>query len=297
MLILFSSSPLSVREVDPEYIDEWAAAGRVGFDRALVDIEALLAGTPEDAVRRVPQFDDKVSAVYRGWMLPVDRYGQLHAALANRGVDMMTSPEAYRLCHHLPASYSDIESMRPETVWLTVDEGLNIDNVMSMIGGFGDTPIIVKDFVKSRKHEWNDACYIRSAADRLEVERVVGNFVRGQGSDLAGGLVFRRFVPLANIGTDKRTGAPISVEYRLFFVNGKRIACVPHFEGEAQVEPPVSRFDKAGASIASPFFSMDIALTEAGDWIIVELGDGQVAGLPEALRPDEFYERLSHAIA
>jgi hypothetical protein len=45
-------------------------------------------------------------------------------------------------------------------------------------------------FVKSRKHEWTDACFIPSAADRSAVERVVNRFLELQGEELAGGLVF-----------------------------------------------------------------------------------------------------------
>ena len=37
---------------------------------------------------------------------------------------------------------------------------------------------------------------------------------------------------------------------------------------------------------------MDIAKKKDGDWIIVELGDGQVAGLPDNADKDEFYKQL-----
>jgi hypothetical protein len=40
---------------------------------------------------------------------------------------------------------------------------------------------------------------------------------------------------------------------------------------------------------------MDVAKTKLGEWLIVELGDGQVAGLPEKLNVDSFYQKLSTA--
>ncbi|MEO7074485.1 MAG: ATP-grasp domain-containing protein, partial [Ktedonobacterales bacterium] len=49
---------------------------------------------------------------------------------------------------------------------------LDMDRVMAALQPFGDTPLILKDYVKSRKHEWAEACYIPSAADRQAVERV-----------------------------------------------------------------------------------------------------------------------------
>ena len=44
--------------------------------------------------------------------------------------------------------------------------------------------------------------------------------------------------------------------------------------------------------LPSRFFSMDIAETAAGGWIVMEVGDGQVSGLPESIDPMTFYSRL-----
>jgi hypothetical protein len=35
---------------------------------------------------------------------------------------------------------------------------------------------------------------------------------------------------------------------------------------------------------------MDIAKTKNGEWIIIELGDGQVAGLPDKVDKLQFYK-------
>ena len=37
---------------------------------------------------------------------------------------------------------------------------------------------------------------------------------------------------------------------------------------------------------------MDVAKKKDGDWIIMELGDGQVAGLPDNADRNEFYNNL-----
>ncbi len=37
---------------------------------------------------------------------------------------------------------------------------------------------------------------------------------------------------------------------------------------------------------------MDVARRREGDWMIVELGDGQVAGLPERANIEAFYRTL-----
>jgi hypothetical protein len=45
-------------------------------------------------------------------------------------------------------------------------------------------------------------------------------------------------------------------------------------------------------AVRSRFFTMDVAKRRDGDWLIVELGDGQVAGLPETADVDRFYKAL-----
>jgi hypothetical protein len=97
------------------------------------------------------------------------------------------------------------------SVWLTGD--LDIDRIMGVLIPFGDGPIIVKDFVKSRKHEWTDACFIPSAADRSAVERVVNRFLELQGEELAGGLVFREFIEFRPVGTHSRSRMPLTEEW------------------------------------------------------------------------------------
>ena len=49
------------------------------------------------------------------------------------------------------------------------------------------------------------------------------------------------------------------------------------------------------AQIRSRFFTMDVAQRTDGEWMIVELGDGQVAGLPERADQGKFYQALRTA--
>src|SRR5215213_6453612 len=92
--------------------------------------------------------------------------------------------------------------------------------VMALLLPFGDAPLVLKDYVKSQKHAWAEACFIPSAADRGSVERVVRRFIELQDAELTGGLVFREYVQLRQIGTHSRSGMPLTREYRLFFLDG-----------------------------------------------------------------------------
>nr|WP_237691075.1 ATP-grasp domain-containing protein [Paenibacillus caui] len=83
---------------------------------------------------------------------------------------------------------------------------------------FKNKPVIVKDYVKSRKHEWEEACYIPDASDKQRVEMVLRNFIDRQGSELNGGIEIREFVSLEHLTKHPKSGMPLSNEYRLFFL-------------------------------------------------------------------------------
>ncbi len=296
MMLLFCLDPLAGREPDAEWREEVTAARASGFDSALVDHDALVRGhDPARAVLRVPKSDTTPVAIYRGWMLRVEEYRLLHEALMGRGVRLINDPAEYARCHHLPESYAAIESMTPKSVWVRLDEDLSVDRLMEILRPFGSAPVVLKDFVKSRKHEWAEACFIPSSADRAAVERVVARFRELQGEDIAGGLVFRAYERFEPLGAHSRSGMPITREYRIFFLAGAPLAVLPYWdEGDYSGEaPPVDRFTRVAEGVRSRFFTMDVARRIDGEWRIVELGDGQVAGLPRGAHVAEFYRQLA----
>ena len=91
-----------------------------------------------------------------------------------------------------------------------------------------------------------------------------------------------------------KSGMPLTLEYRLFFKNHQLIACLPYWdEGKYEIQlPDLTLFKQVALNIKSQFFTMDIAQTQKGNWIIVELGDGQVAGLPNTMNKDLFYKNI-----
>ena len=154
--------------------------------------------------------------------------------------------------------------------------------------------MVLKDYVKSQKHYWSEACYIKDSSDSQEIERVVSKFLELQDNEPQGGLVFREFIELEPIGKHSISGMPLRLEYRIFYFHGSPMTVLKYWdEGEyGSDEPNIAYFNKIAQTIESNFFTMDIARTKSGDWIIIELGDGQVAGLPENADKKEFYSNI-----
>lgn len=298
MILLLCADPLNPRRADPAFAAEAGAAARAGFTVALLAYERL--AHDQDAAGALGQLPPRAApeaCLYRGWMLSVVQYAALYEALAARGYQLLQTPAAYRSCHELPAAYPHIREHTPATVCLPRAAGLGLEQIMAALRPFGAQPVMVKDYVKSRKHEWAAACYIPSAADRDAVARVSGRFLELQGDDLQGGLVFRAFEPLRTAGVHPQSGMPLAIEYRAVIFDRRPLCAAPYWEGIAAAAPPdLAPFAEVIAGIPSRFFTLDLAQRTDGGWQIIELGDAQVAGLPPGVDVDAFYAALAEGM-
>ena len=291
MRLIFCADPLQPRRVDEAYSAEFDAARRASIRVSLIRFEALVYENDAGAaVAGVPAAEGPTLGLYRGWMLTVSQYALLYAALQERAITLINSPEQYAHCHLLPLSYPGIADFTPHTVWVA-SEDFALAGLPALLKPFGTRPIIIKDYVKSRKHKWTEACFIPNAADTDAAARVVETFLKRQGSDLSGGLVFREFVEFEPLTTHSQSGMPLTREFRLIFLDGQAAVVSRYWdEGEYKGEtPPLEKFTEIARTVPSRFFTMDVARTTQGDWMIVELGDAQVAELPPETDLEAFF--------
>ena len=154
---------------------------------------------------------------------------------------------------------------------------------------------IVKDFVKSRKHEWYDACYIKNIADKVNAERVIRNFIERQYTDLVGGVLLRQFEKLNPIGFHEKSGMPISEEYRVFVFAGRIMIIDDYWQADQDISFSDEEWiwlESLVKKLKSNFVTIDLARRVDERLIIMELGDGQVSGIQQ-IRPADFYRAFS----
>ncbi|MEM6297524.1 MAG: ATP-grasp domain-containing protein [Bacteroidota bacterium] len=296
MRILYCDSVFDPKQVELEYEAEREAALKAGFSVSLISFEELVAEDVRKALRFVPASEEKEVGLYRGWMLTPAQYQSLYEELLAKNIELINTPTAYQHCHYLPESYEKIQSRTPKSVWTTE---LNEKAILEQTNRFGATPIIVKDFVKSEKHHWEEACFVPDASDTTHVMKVVHKFLELRGDSLNEGLVFRQFEELEYLTQHSKSGMPLTKEFRVFFAKGQIVSVFDYWdEGDyGESKPKLSAFLEIAQQIESNFFTMDIAQKKDGDWIIMELGDGQVAGLPDKADRSLFYENLSKTIS
>ena len=283
MVILFPEFPLRAGEIEPDFAEEQAAALAAGFEVALYRHESVVADAAARAVRFAPPRPAPTPAVLRGWMLRDSQYASLWAALDKVNYQLINMPSAYAQAHYLPQAYPLLAGHTPESVWTDAPD---VDAAWQLYQGLRDGDAVAKDHVKSVKHRWLEACFIPAGTEEGRFREILRTLRDDRDELFERGFVLRRFVPLASGGRDMR-GHPADRELRLFFLDGEILV-----HARPQFMPPAEKLDTFRAlarRFQSRFMSMDVAETAAGDWTVIEVGDGGVSGLPASLMADEFY--------
>ncbi|EYF00089.1 ATP-grasp domain-containing protein [Chondromyces apiculatus] len=295
MRILFPSWP-GERRVDAAFEGELEAARAAGFEVGFVDVELHLGGEAR-LWNAGPG-----PALYRGWLLKPDDYARLAEGVAARGGALLTTADDYRHASDFPRWYEALAGTTPRSVWFRAGD---LDALMpaipaALVDTFGSgASLLLKDFVKSRKQDWYDACFIRDVADEDNVRRVIRNFLELQGDAFTGGLVFREFIALRRVGVHPKSRMPLVNEWRFFVAQGKVVYHAPYWSDGASYEglapPEIHDVERLVAGVKLPFFAVDLAEREVGGWAVIEINDGGTAGVPDGGSVAAFYEALRGA--
>lgn len=281
LTVLFCVDPLHPRRVDPYFSREAAAVRDHYGEIALIDHDALQRGDADGAVRAVP--DDLGPVWYRGWMVTSAEYAALAAALKQRGAVLLTHPDDYRRAHELPGWHDTFAGLTPRSVWRPVEPYGDPGDLAELVRPLRAGPAVVKDYVKSRKHEWEQACFVPDVKNTTQLRSVVETMMALQGDALAGGIVVREYERFDGSG-----------EARVWWVDGEPAVVGPHPDTpDVEPEPPdYEAVASAVRSLGCRFITTDLARREDGRWRVVEVGDGQVSGLPATVDPMDLYAHL-----
>jgi ATP-grasp domain, R2K clade family 3 len=165
-------------------------------------------------------------------------------------------------------------------------------------------PFVIKGLTNSRKNLWKSHMFAENKKEAIEVaSRLYDDSLISQQ-----GICVREYIPLVNFGYDLG-GAPIAEEYRFFFLDGEvlcgafywssHIGMIKEKYGSipsASVVPK-NMLNKIGIILRNKirFAVADIAKTQDGSWILIELNDAQMSGLSEN-DPQELYKRMKEVL-
>ncbi|MGS2620016.1 ATP-grasp domain-containing protein [Micromonospora sp. LZ34] len=282
VMLLVPGDPLHPRRPDGHFVAEARTAREAGLNVAVVDHDALVRG--DDIERAVGSVPVGGVTVYRGWMLSSERYAGFAAALARRGVMLRTTAEQYRRAHELPGWYSVLAEVTPRSVWTAGVDRADFDRARSAFGG---GPVVVRDYVKSMKHYWDEAAFVPDVADGEVAWKVACRLRHLREDDFVGGFVLREFESFT------------AAELRTWWLNGRCVLIGPHPDTPYD-RPPTKVDAKLFApwvtALELPFVTVDLTLRADGVWRVVEIGDGQVSDRPASIEAAELVAALTEEL-
>jgi hypothetical protein len=284
MQLLIPHSVLNPRKPDEHFQQEMLAAQQAGWHVAFFDHDAAQDGRRPLLASGLRAPDrDAGPALIRSWMLTAGAYQRLETAVRAAGVQLVTSPDMYRTAHHLPGWQHAMTPLTPPAVWTDAsDVGKLVEAARSLPSGAG----VLKDHVKALKHLWEQACFVPDVHDAGEVRRVADAFLAERGRDLQGGLVLRVYEDLHD------------EQVRTWWMDGTVMLTAAHPDTPHADPSQVggATVEQAAASVASlgvRFVTVDWMRRTDGRWRVIEVGDGQVSGLPDGFDPADLFAALS----
>jgi len=220
-------------------------------------------------------------------------YKELEQDLNIIGASMINSYKQHRYIADLQNWYFDLIEFTPKT-WF---EAAQVP--MNEPGSF-----VLKGETNSKKFQWRTHMFAETRED------IVGVMVNLMNDGLVGqqNIYVRRFVELKTymIGPQDM---PITDEYRFFICDGNILSGayywsshVGDFEDLGISVPDVSNvpneflekvIERVGDS--ARFWVLDVGQTKDGEWIVIELNDGQMSGLSEN-NPTVMYSNLHRTL-
>ena len=187
--------------------------------------------------------------------------------------------------------YYDLGDITPRT-WFAMDQLPD------------EGPFVLKGQTNSKKFLWDTHMFARDKREAMEVFCRLSN----DGHVGVQQIYARQYVPLKQLDQGLR-GLPISEEYRFFVLDGEVIASGFYWSSHTDdLREKGLEFDSSAVPAEfvqdvikrvgdkSRFWVFDVARTEAGGWLVVELNDGQQSGLSD-IDPDAFYRALRERLA
>ena len=280
LVLIFPSSYFSDKLVDEMMQPEYDAAQSTGlFELVLFSYEKWFHG---NILKLNRSFDAPVRAIYRGWMMQPEQYADFYQQLADNHVLLQTTPDAYSLMHQFPNVYPILQDDTAKMLVFPDDQPISAAQINACFRRF-----MIKDYVKSVK-ETDFPKVFDAGITQEQLDDCIHQFKELRGSLYTGCICIKEYLNLKRY--DGRTN-----EYRVFYMNHEiGTVCRNAGQGSFTPEPPQSLLQKY-QTLDSPYYTVDFAETESGEWKILETGDGQVSGLSDFQDADAYYRALYHA--
>lgn len=215
-------------------------------------------------------------------------YKELYEDVLHIGSKLINNPHQFNYISDLQNWVYDLSDLTP-TTW---DRLENLPE---------EGPFILKGETNSRKFEWNSLMFAKNKAEAIQVH---SNLLK---DSLIGSqkIYIRKYVPLKTY-THSFMGLPITHEFRFFVCYGEIISGGYYWSSHTEDLPEKPNVDSVPKSFLKEvisrvgnnnnFYAIDVAQTESGDWVVIELNSGEQSGLSDNL-PSVLYSNLNKVLS
>ncbi|ABX06929.1 MAG TPA: DUF4343 domain-containing protein [Herpetosiphon sp.] len=232
----------------------------------------------DDVLAYVPSFDQPQIGIWVGYIPTPAQYTALYQAASAHNIWLINTPEQYQTAMEFDRFYPLLEQLTPESCIIT-----ELDQLPTAVASLG-LPVFVKGAIKSNKEQGWQACV---ATTMVELYRLSQQLL-SQPAQSRGRVILRRLVQLRTIDSAYQA-FPLGREYRVFIYRQQVLAYGFYWDetSAAQTLNPAEVYSiktlalEAARRVATPFVAVYIGQLHNGDWIVIEVGDGQFSGLSQ----------------
>lgn len=221
-------------------------------------------------------------------------YKELENDLSTVGAKLINSYSQHRYVADVGSYTEDLYDLTFRT-WNFSDFQYIPDNI----------PLILKGETNSKKNAWNTHMFASNRKEAIQVyRRLMEDTLISEQQ-----IYCREYVPLVKLNADDNESVgnlPITKEFRFFVAYGEILCGGFYWSNYAEEldknkklpsvdEVPQEFLKKVIDKVKDKvnFFVVDVAQTQSGQWIVVELNDGQCSGLSEC-DPFVLYKKLKY---
>jgi hypothetical protein len=224
----------------------------------------------------VPAVDPVEPTVWFGFIPPLRVYEAVHECAAARGWRLLNDPAQHQAAFELDHALPRLRELTPRSVVVH-----SVDEVHAAVDVVG-LPTFVRGAMLSNKNKGEAACVAHTLQEaRALVTALLADPHLSRGRAILRTFVRLRTAPIAGFGM------PAGREYRVFLYRGHVVShgfywpyLLEFFDlAPDEEQAMLAVATEAAARMPTPWLSVDIAQTEAGDWILIETGDPQFSGL------------------
>ncbi|MCL1464767.1 ATP-grasp domain-containing protein [Argonema galeatum] len=235
-----------------------------------------LCGTAENALYHIPKYPKENAGIWVGYIPECDRYEAIYNAALAKGIKLPNTPLQHKTAMELNLFYPLLKGLTPESVVIkSIDECAEAGNIL----GF---PVFVKGAIQSRKSQGWESC----VANNLDELVKLTEWLLKLKYSSRGRVIVRKLVNLRHT-SQAPNGFPMGREFRFFIYNERVLKYGYYWQSRNDLSKLLPEEEKevlnlavlASKRLGVPYVTIDIGQLESGDWIVIETGDAQFAGL------------------